>query len=79
MKEEVKEGIKEQGRVLKREVKEMRREFNDSEERWGKEREELRTRVKELEEKTGILESRGVRKGGRTGRGKGLKKERWKD
>lgn len=66
IKEKVKEGIKEQGRELKREVEEMRREFRDMEGRWGKEREELRVRVKKLEEKMETLES---------GRGRGEEEE----
>lgn len=57
--------------MLKREVKKMRREFNDSEERWGKEREELKARVKELEEKVGIFESRGKRRDVESGKEKG--------
>lgn len=54
MKEEVKEGLREQGRELKRK-EEMRREFREMKGRWGKEREELR--AKELEEKMEALET----------------------
>lgn len=36
---------------MKRELKEVRSEFRKSDERWEREREELRTRVRELEEK----------------------------
>lgn len=55
MKEEVKEGIKEQRKELKRELKEVRSEFRKSDERWEREREDSRTRVRELEEKVGII------------------------
>lgn len=49
MKEEVKEGIREQGKMLREEVEKVRREFREQEERWMKEREELRMRIQELE------------------------------
>jgi len=49
MKEEVKEGIREQGKMLRDEVEKVRRELREQEERWMKEREELRRRIQELE------------------------------
>lgn len=56
MKEEVKEGIKYQGRLMKIEMDQMRAELRDREDRWKEEREEMRGMIKELEKKMELLE-----------------------
>lgn len=48
MKEEVKEGIKEQGRMMREEIEEMREEFMEKERHWKEERKELREYMKKL-------------------------------
>lgn len=60
MKEEVKEGIKEQGKMMREEVEELRREFGEREKRWLEEREELRWSIKMMERKIEKLEKRGI-------------------
>lgn len=49
MKEEVKEGIKDQGRLMKMEMDQMRAELRERKDRWKEEREEMRGMIKELE------------------------------
>lgn len=49
MKEEVRGGIKEQGVTLKRELKLMKRELEEQEEKWRVEMKELETGIEELE------------------------------
>ncbi|EZA50915.1 hypothetical protein X777_10742 [Ooceraea biroi] len=56
MKGEIKEGIREQGRWMKEEMEEIRKEFKRMEIRWLQEREELKGEIKGLKEKVGKLE-----------------------
>ncbi|EZA62844.1 hypothetical protein X777_01159 [Ooceraea biroi] len=56
MKKEIKEGIREQGRWMKEEMEEIRKEFKRMEIRRLQEREELKGEIKGLKEKVGKLE-----------------------
>ncbi|CAL1672140.1 unnamed protein product [Lasius platythorax] len=56
MKEEVKEGIKEQGRLMREEIEKLRKEFREGERKWREEKEEMRNYIKGLEGKLEKLE-----------------------
>lgn len=76
MEEEVKEGIKEQGRLMRGEMEELRGEFTEGDRKWREEREEMRNYVRRLEGKLeklardskGALEEFKVKGGGGMGR-----------
>lgn len=51
IKEEIREGMREQGRVLKEELEKMKRELGEREAKWQEEKEEMVDKIKKLEEK----------------------------
>ncbi|KAL6417343.1 hypothetical protein ACFW04_014592 [Cataglyphis niger] len=63
MKEEVKEGIREQGVRVSEEIEKVRKEFRESEKKWKEEREELKSHIKKLEGKIEKIENRDVGEG----------------
>lgn len=58
MKEEVKERIKEQGKMMRGEIESVRREFKEREEKWREEREEMKRSLEGLERKLIEIEMR---------------------
>jgi len=56
MMEEVKKGLREQGRLMRVEVEELRRECREREGKWNEEREKLVSCIKGLERKVEELE-----------------------
>lgn len=62
LKEEIKEGIGEQGMMIREEMEEMRREFGERKKKWKEEREELKSCIKELESLEGVKVNEGKRK-----------------
>ncbi|KAL6418378.1 hypothetical protein ACFW04_012164 [Cataglyphis niger] len=63
MKEEVKEGIREQGIRVSEELEKVRKEFRESEKKWKEEREELKSHIKKLEGKIEKIKNRDVGEG----------------
>jgi len=66
MKEELKEGIREQGGWMKEEMETLRRDLREREMKWKEEKEELRKSIMELEMKVKALEIEGEGKGKRS-------------
>lgn len=68
MREEIGEGMREQVRMLREEIEGVRRESEVREERWKREREELRNCIKGLENKMEKLAKEGISKGPERGK-----------
>jgi len=77
MREELKEGIREQGGWMREELETLRRDLRERETKWKGEKEELKKCIRELEEKVEVLEMEGEEKGkgsevdNREGKGRG--------
>lgn len=70
--EEVKEGIKEQGKLMRGEIESMRRELKEREKKWRAEREEMRRSLEDLERKVRDGKEGEKGKGGREDTGGGV-------